>query len=118
MLGNLAVAPSFGFNKPVRQFGIQHRIHFKPTAKPFERAKSQCPPTASGHAQTGVDNSLKKNGFANTFRALAVVIAGLLSRYRQGVVHAQSVTPITTAAIQDWIQNLAAIVLNVRHDTV
>ena len=60
MLVNLAVAPSFGFNKPVRQFGIQHRIHFKPTAKPFERAKSQCPPTASGHAQTGVDNSLKK----------------------------------------------------------
>ena len=68
--------------------------------------------------QTGVDNSLKKNGFANTFRALAVVIAGLLSRYRQGVVHALSVTPITTAAIEDWIQNLAAIVLNVRHVTV
>ncbi len=60
----------------------------------------------------------EKNGFANTFRALAVVIASLLSRYRQGVVHALSVTPITTAAIQDWIQNLAAIVLNVRHVTV
>ena len=60
----------------------------------------------------------EKNGFANTFRALAVVIARLLSRYRQGVVHALSVSPITAAAIQDWIQNLTAVVLNVRRDTV
>lgn len=77
MLVNLAVAPSFGFNKPVRQFGIQHRIHFKPTAKPFERAKSQCPPTASGHAQTGVYNSVKKTAL----RTLSEPLPWLLPVY-------------------------------------
>ena len=51
-------------------------------------------------------------------RTLSEPLPWLLPRYRQGVVHALSVTPITTAAIQDWIQNLAAIVLNVRHVTV